>query len=68
MIERQTRKSRRVSLEYEFDRLHPAKLQQVYEILVPDQVRAVGCRSSVMGGRDEDSCDLRKSFLRQAKG
>jgi len=31
---------RDIGLEYTFDRLFPAKLQQVYELLVPDRVCA----------------------------
>ena len=31
---------RDIGLEYTFDRLFPAKLQQVYELLVPDRVRS----------------------------
>lgn len=30
-------------LEYLFDRLLPEKLVQAYELLVPDEVRPVGC-------------------------
>jgi hypothetical protein len=33
------RKKRDVRLEFAFDRLVAVKLEQVYEILVPDQVR-----------------------------
>ena len=35
MAERGTRESRHVRLDYAFDRLHSAKLQQVYEISSP---------------------------------
>ena len=36
------RSKRDVHLEYSFDRLLVAKLEQVYQILVPDRVRVVG--------------------------
>ena len=36
------RSQRDVHLEYAFDRLLVAKLEQVYQILVPDRVRVVG--------------------------
>src|SRR5215469_9872470 len=39
MVERQRRS---VQLEFAFDRLRAAKLEQAYNILVPDQVRIVG--------------------------
>ncbi len=42
MAERRGQERREVRLDYAFDRLFTAKLQQAYEILVPDQVRLVG--------------------------
>lgn len=48
-----------VSLDYVFDRLLAAKLEQVYEILVPDRARRTGRPSGLSGGSDEDSSDLR---------
>ena len=42
MAERRKRKDREVRLDYAFDRLLADKLQHVYEILVPDQVRIIG--------------------------
>jgi len=41
MAERGTKESRHVHLDYAYDRLHCTKLQQVYEILVPDRARVV---------------------------
>jgi hypothetical protein len=57
---------REVRLDYAFDRLLTAKLQQAYEILVPDQVRFV--RNSLLNGDGHEECgDLRKSVLGQAE-
>lgn len=59
-------KEREVRLDYAFDRSLAAKLQQAYEILVPDRVRFV--RSSVLNGDgDEERSDLRKGVLGQAE-
>src|SRR6516225_5104173 len=41
MAERQ-QPQRTVQLEFAFDRLRAAKLEQAYDILVPDQVRTAG--------------------------
>jgi hypothetical protein len=41
MAERQQIR-RSVQLEFAFDRLRAAKLEQAYDILVPDRVRIVG--------------------------
>lgn len=58
-----------VFLEYAFDRLLARKLERVYEILVPDQVRRTGTISGIRDGEgNEDSSHLRPSVLRQAKG
>ena len=38
MVESRKRREREVRLDYAFDRLLAAKLQQVYEILVSDRV------------------------------
>ena len=46
------RSQRDVHLEYTFDRLLVAKLEQVYQILVPDQVRVVSDRSKLIGAGD----------------
>jgi hypothetical protein len=43
MADRRSRRDRyQVQLDYAFDRLLSNKLQQVYERLVPDQVRIAG--------------------------
>ena len=53
-----------VRLEFAFDRLLSTKLQQVYEILVPDRVRMVGARSELTEDGDGDRGDLRAGILR----
>src|SRR5439155_6484231 len=60
------RNKRDVCLEYTFDRLLVAKLEQVYRTLVPDRVRVVGEHapaqaggSKLIGAGDEDGGDLR---------
>jgi len=55
---------RDVSVEYTFDRLFTAKLQQVYEIVVPDRVRNTAGADPLTGQRHEERCDLRPSVLR----
>ena len=57
-----------VRLEYAFDRLLVAKLEQVYQILVPDRVRVVGNGSKLIGVDDEDSGNIRAGILGQAEG
>jgi hypothetical protein len=67
MADRRSRRDRhQVQLDYAFDRLLGTKLQQIYELLVPDQVRIVGDRSKVMENGNADRGDLRKGVLRQA--
>ena len=46
MAERRSH-DRSVQFQHAFDRLLAVKLEQVYEILVPEQVRAVGADPSV---------------------
>ena len=58
MAEQRRGKDREVCLDYAFDRLLAAKLQQVYEILVPDRVRAVSNSSALNGETNEDRGDL----------
>ena len=66
MAKQRTKERRDVHLDYVFDRLLAAKLQQVYEILVPEHVRLVGER--VLGEGDADRRDLRQGVLGQAEG
>jgi hypothetical protein len=62
------RNQRDVCLEYSFDRLLVAKLEQVYQILVPDRVRIVGDGSKLIGAGDEDGSRLRPGILGEAEG
>lgn len=62
------RKKRDVRLEFAFDRLVAVKLEQVYEILVPDQVRFARAGADVTGGEDETRRDLRQSVVGQTEG
>ena len=64
------RSQRDVHLEYAFDRLLVGKLEQVYQILVPDRVRVVGKPapaqaggSKLIGAGNEDGGDLRPGIL-----
>jgi site-specific DNA recombinase len=58
---------RSVQFEHAFDRLLAVKLEQVYAILVPEWVRAIGVDQSVKGKRDEGCRDLRQSIFRAAE-
>jgi hypothetical protein len=58
---------RSVQFEHAFDRLLAVKLEQVYGILVPEWVRAIGVDQSVRGKRDEGCRDLRQSIFRAAE-
>src|SRR4051794_9701282 len=69
MAERPTRRARhQVRLDYSFDRLLAGKLQQVYEILVPDQVRVACEHPAMMEGGDGDRGDLRAGIVGHAAG
>jgi hypothetical protein len=59
---------RNVRFEHAFDRLLTVKLERVYQILVPEQVRAIGADPRVKGKSDEGRRDLRKSLLGAAEG
>ena len=58
---------RSVQLEFAFDRLRAAKLEQAYDILVPDQVRIVGGVKKTEKS-NEDRGDPRSCFVGQTKG
>src|SRR5215469_7967435 len=67
MADRRSRRDRhQVQLDYTFDRLLGIKLQQIYELLVPDLVRIVGERSKVMESGNAGRGDLRQGVFRQA--
>ncbi|WP_242688267.1 hypothetical protein [Photorhabdus stackebrandtii] len=59
--------TRCVQLEPVFDRLLAVKLEQVYRILVPEQVHIAGSVPRVKGKIDEDCRDLRQSLFQSAK-
>ena len=62
-------KVRSIFTEYYFDRLQLVKLQQAYELLVPDCVRLIPSESSKLTrSRHEGSIDLCEGFIGQAKG
>src|SRR5208283_1478196 len=65
---RPRRDSYQVQLDYAFDRLLGSKLQQVYELLVPVQVRIIGERSRVMESDNGSGGDLRAGVVGQATG
>ena len=68
MAESRKRKDREIRLDYGFDRLLATKLQQAYEILVPDRVRVVSNSSALNGETNENCGDLRQGIVRQAEG
>ena len=68
MVEKRKRRDREVCLDYAFDRLLASKLQQVYEILVPDRVRVVSNGAALNGDANEDRGDLRQGVIGQAEG
>jgi hypothetical protein len=55
-----------ISLEFAFDRVMHLKLQQAYEVLVPDRVRVIA-EPLNKEGYHESRGDLRESVLRQAE-
>jgi len=67
MVESRKRREREVRLDYAFDRLLATKLPQVYEILVPDQVRVISNFSALNGETNENGGDLRQGIVGQAE-
>ena len=69
MANRQHR-SPEIHLEYSFDRLLANKLEKIYEILVPAQVRQTGIAISGLknGEPHENSSDIRTGIFGQATG
>jgi hypothetical protein len=61
------RSQRDVRLEYAFDRLLIAKLEQVYQILVPDRVRVVGDGGKPIGVGDEDQRQYTRGYPRTSR-
>jgi hypothetical protein len=58
MAEGRKGKDHEVRLNYAFDRLLATKLQQVYEILVPDRLRVISNSSALNGEPNENRGDL----------
>ena len=54
-------------LEYAFDRLHSAKLEQAFAILVPNRERRVDEPTAPRGALNEDSRHLRPRLLGPAE-
>jgi hypothetical protein len=67
MAERRKPKSLDVNFDYVFDRLLIHKLQQAYEILVPDNVRIIGNQTELMVDDNEGSCNLRPRLVGKAE-
>jgi hypothetical protein len=67
MAERRKPKSLDVNFDYVFDRLLIHKLQQAYEILVPDNVRITGDQIELMIYEDEARPNARARVLREAE-
>src|SRR5262252_3511350 len=62
------RSRRDVCLEYSFDRLLVSKLEQVYQILVPDRVRIVGNGSKLIGAGLKTAAIYARGILVHAEG
>jgi hypothetical protein len=60
MAERRKRKCLEVNSDYVFDGLLIYKLQQAYEILVPDNCRTIGNQMELVVTDNEDSCNSRQ--------
>ena len=56
-----------LNLEYIFDHLLSTKLEQVYDILVPDRVRRIGESLTERRKMHEDSSDLCPRFFGSAE-
>jgi hypothetical protein len=62
------RRSHDIELQYAFDRLHAAKLEQVFAILVPNRRRRVNEPTGLRGENHEDSRNLRPSLVGPTEG
>jgi hypothetical protein len=67
MAERRKPKSLDVNCDCVFDRLLIHKLQQAYEILVPDNVRITGGQMELTIDEDEARPNARARLLREAE-
>ena len=66
MAERPQRCS--VRFEYCFDRLFEAKIEQVYDVLVPDRTRRTGGAPPIGASRYENCSNIRARFVGPAEG
>jgi hypothetical protein len=57
-----------MELEFAFDRLHAAKLEQVFAILVPNRERRTDESTGLKGESHENSRDLRPCFFGSTEG
>ena len=67
MAERRSRSRPAVHLDYAFDRLLAAKLQNAYAILVPDRARKIPPRTHDVGDDHEDCSPVRAGLGRAAE-
>ena len=67
MAESHSRSRPAVHLDYAFDRLLAAKLQNAYAILVPDRVHKIPPRTHDVGDDHEDCSPVRAGLGRAAK-
>lgn len=64
MADRGSKSGPEIQLDYEFDRRHPAKLEQAYRILTPQLARTTSERTMKQGGNDaEDRSHLRSRVV-----
>ena len=68
MAERSSRSRPAVHLDYAFDRLLAAKLQNAYAILVPDRAHKIPPRTHDVGDDHEDCSLVRAGLGRAAEG
>lgn len=68
MAESRARSRPAVQLDYAFDRLLAAKLQNAYAILVPDRAHKIPPRTRDVGDDHEDCSPVRTGLGRAAEG
>ena len=62
------RRSHEIQLEFAFDRLHAAKLEQVFAILVPNRERRIDESTGLKGESHENSRHLRPCLFGSTEG
>jgi hypothetical protein len=62
------RRSHEIELQYAFDRLHAAKLEQVFAILVPNRRRRVTEPTGLRGEIHQERRNIRPSLFGPAEG